>query len=170
MKKARAGTAIIGTALAGILISITSFAFATRPYSEPEAPVDVIFDAGYACPFPVRLRTETRGSLKVFASGELQSTGYERAWVTNQSSGKQLELMVNGRVRIIFPPSGGEGGLSITGPQIIIFWPGDAGPGFESEYRMYYFKGNTSVIIDEDFAYLDFEFSGRSMDLCDALS
>ena len=171
MKKARSGAATIGAALGGILFAISSFAFGAKPSVEPETPVDVVFAPGEAClSFPVRIQTETRGSIKVFASGASQSTGYERAWVTNVSSGKQLELMVNGRVRIIFPPSGGEGELTITGPQIIIFFPGDAGPGEESEFRMYYFKGNASVIIDENFAFLEFAFSGSSIDLCAALN
>ena len=108
--------------------------------------------------------------MKVFASGELQPTGYERAWVTNLDSGTQLALMVNGRVRIVFAPPGGEGELTVSGPQVVVFWPGDAGPGDESGFRTCYFKGNTSVIIDENFACLEFAFSGSSVDLCAELS
>jgi hypothetical protein len=162
--------ALFGTTFAGILIAISSFAFGAKPYSEPEIARDDSFLAGYACSFPVRIQTEARGTVRVFANGELQSTGYERAWVTNQSTGKQLELMVNGRVRIIFAPPGGEGELAIAGPQLIVFWPGDAGPGEESEYRVYYFKGNTSAIIDEYFVFHEFAFSGRSTDICAALN
>ena len=158
------------TALGTLLMVLSSSAFGAKPDRTPEAPADVVFPAGVACPsFEVRIQTETRGSVNVFANGEIQSTGYERAWVTNLSSQRQLELIVNGRVHII-PPNGGEGEFVATGPQIIIFFPGDAGPGDESEARMYYFKGDSRAIIDELFTFLEFEFSGKSMDLCAALS
>ena len=134
------GAPFFFAALGGLLISLSWSAYGAKPDRVPELPADVTFPAGIACPaFPVHLRTETRGSVKVFANGEIQSTGYERAWVTNVTSGKQIERIVNGRVRII-PPDDGEGLLVTTGPQIVIFFPGDVGPGEESEGRMYYFK------------------------------
>jgi len=162
---------LFSATLAALFMATSSFAFGARPDKAPEAPADVIFEQGNACPsFPVHLQTDARGYVKVFASGEIQSTGYERASVTNLTSGKQLEFMVNGRVRIILAPSGGEGDLTITGPQIIVFFAGDAGPGVESEFRMYYFNGHANAIIDENFTFLEFAFSGKSVDLCAALS
>jgi hypothetical protein len=157
------------TVLTGILI-IASSSFAAKPESGPEAATDVVFPAGMACPaFDVHIVTETRGLVKVFGGGDIQSTGYERGWVTNLSSGKQVELMVNGRVRIDFPPTAVQGVLTITGPQIIVFFPGDAGPGDRSQYRLYYFKGKATAIVDANFAYLDFAFSGTSIELCSEL-
>jgi hypothetical protein len=134
-----------------------------------EASADVVFEQGNACQsFPVHLQTDARGYVKVFASGELQSTGYERASVTNLSSGKQLEFMVNGRVRIIFAPSGGEANSRLMAADHHIF-PGRGGSWVESEFRMYYFKGNANAIIDENFAFFEFVL-WNSVDLCAALS
>jgi len=154
------------SAFGALLIVLFSSAYAAQPVRVPEPPAEATFPAGGACPgFDVHLRTETRGWIKTFANGDIQSTGYERAWVTNVESGKQIELVVNGRVRII-PPNGDEGLLAIAGPQIVIFFPGDVGPGDDSEARTYYFKGNTQAVIDDNFAFLDFDFSGNSIDLC----
>lgn len=159
------------TALGGAFIALSSSVFATKPDKVPESPADVVFPAGGACPaFDLRLQTETRGSIKFFANGDIHSTGYERAWVTNLSSGETIELMVNGRVRIVPPGDDGEGELIISGPQLIIFFAGDAGPGNVSEARTYYFKGKMNAVIDSSFVFLDFEFSGKSVDICAALS
>lgn len=156
----------------GVLITLSSSAFGAKPDRVPEPPASVTFPAPTACRlFDIELRTETRGFVKVFANGEIQSTGYERAWVTNLSTGKQIELIVNGRVHIVLPDDGdGDGELVTTGPQIIVFFPGDAGPGNESEARMYYFKGNSHAIIDANFTFFEFAFSGTSTDLCALLS
>ena len=157
------------SAFGAFLIALSSSAYGAKPINVPEPPAEVTFPAGVACPaFDVHLRTETRGSIKIFANGEIQSTGYERAWVTNVDSGEQIELNVNGRVRII-PPNGAEGLLVTTGPQIVIFFPGDVGPGDDSQARTYYFKGKTRAVIDDNFTFLEFAFSGNSIDLCAAL-
>ena len=154
------------SAFGAFLMALSLSTDAAKPVRVPEPPSEAAFPAGGACPgFDVHLRTETRGSMRVFANGEIQSTGFERAWVTNVASGKQIELVVNGRVRII-PPDDGEGLLVTTGPQVIIFFPGDAGPGDNSEARTYYFRGKTRIAIDENFTFLDFTFSGNSIDLC----
>jgi hypothetical protein len=154
------------SALGVFLIVLSSSTHAAKPIRVPEPPTAVVFPAGGACPgFDVGLLTETRGSTKIFANGEIQSTGYERAWVTNLDSGKQIELVANGRVRIT-PPNGDEGLIVTTGPQIVVFFPGDVGPGDDSEARTYYFKGKTRIVVNDNFAFLDFNFSGNTIDLC----
>jgi hypothetical protein len=161
---------LIAVITGALLVGVSSSAYGAKPERGPEGPVDVTFPAGAVCPsFAVRIQSDSRGWVNTFSSGKVQITGYERATVTNLSNTAQIELIANGRVALS-PREDGRLDLEITGPQIVFFFPGDAGPGDQSTGRTYYFKGHVRVVTDETFTFYEFTFSGTSIDLCAALS
>ena len=157
--------------IAACTAAIAPTASATKPDRHPAtAPPPTTFPAGMACPFPVFAEAaENRQTETVFSDGTVLVTGFFRTRVVNVTTGKELSLVSQGSVRLTF--DGALLRVSIRGPIIFFFFPGDAGPGDVSTGRSYYFHGNVDGVVDLATGVgLSFTYNGRADDLCAALA
>ena len=153
-----------------LLAALAGTAQAAKPIREPYiAPPATTFPAGLVCPFEVYVDVvENRQTQKTFSDGSVLVTGFFLTRVVNTENEKELTLNSQASVRV--QPEGDLLRFTFNGPIIIFFFPGDAGPGDTSTGRAYLFRGNTSFVADEAFAFVSFASSGNATDLCAALA
>lgn len=156
---------------AALFAAFASAGSASKPVRGPFAgPPPTTFPAGMVCPFSVYAEAvENRQTETVFSDGTVLVTGFFLTLVRNVETGKELTLVSQGSVRI--DPEDGNLRVTIDGPIIVFFFPGDAGPGDASVGRSYFFHGRTSFLVDTTtFLISSFDHSGKATDLCAALS
>ena len=162
-------TLVVG--LAACVALLVPAANAAKPIRTPGvSPPPTTFPAGMVCPFPVFAEgVENRQTQTVFSDGTILVTGFFRTRVVNVSTGKELSLVSGGSVRLNF--DGPVLHVSIRGPIIFFFFPGDAGPGDITKGRSYYFHGNVDGDVDLATGLgLSFDSTGRAEDLCATLA
>jgi hypothetical protein len=144
-------------------------AYGAKPVREPAQLTGFSFPAGLVCPFAVEAEVVTdRVTETMFSSGKVALRGFFAGRLIG--NGNEITVAAPGPITIT-PRSDGLIDFKSTGPSIIFFFPGDAGPGDTSTGRTYLLKGHTEILVDPTtFAFLDFTFSGRAVDLCAALA
>ena len=142
-----------------------------KPVRGPaQGPPPADFPAGLVCSFPVHVETvESKQTETIFSDGTIVRTGFNSTLVRNAAEPEnELILVTQGRQHITF--EGDNLRLRTQGPILFFFFPGDEGPGDESEGRTYLITGNTEVLVDPNFTFLSFSYSGRARDICAELA
>lgn len=163
---------LVATVLLGVVAGLSA---ATAQAAKPErgpagSPPPADFPAGLVCSFPVHVEAaETRQIQTIFSDGTIVRTGFTSTLVRNAAEPEnELILVTQGRQHITF--EGDNLRLRTQGPILFFFFPGDKGPGNENEGRTYLITGNTEVLVDPNFTFLSFSFSGRARDICAELA
>ena len=161
---------------ASVLLTVAAAVFAAaaqgaKPVRAPAgSPPPADFPAGLVCSFPVHVEVaEHRQTDTIFSDGSIVRTGFSSTLVRNAAEPEnELILNTQGRQHITF--EGDNLRLRTQGPILFFFFPGDKGPGDESEGRTYLITGNTEVLVDPNFTFLSFSYSGRARDICAELA
>jgi hypothetical protein len=165
--------AVVAAVTAGILaLSLASSALAGGKPETVKIPVPepVVFPAGLSCPFPVEWAFESKNlqskTFPVQANGDqlVRQTGHVMTTVTNLDSGASLVVNTSDRQDFLFHADGTID-VTINGGALAAYYPTDLGGP-----AMYYFKGHLHDLVDSEFTLVSHQFSGRSTDLCAALS
>jgi hypothetical protein len=141
---------------------------AAKPERRPAPVTEFSFPAGLVCPFAVEAEVVTnRQTETTFSSGKVAVRGFFEGRLIG--NGNEITLNASGPITIT-PRTDGLLELKATGPTIVFFFPGDAGPGDTSTGRTYLLKGHAEILVDPStFAFVDFGLSGQAVDLCAAL-
>jgi hypothetical protein len=151
--------------------ALAASALAAKPIRGPAAsPGELDFPAGMVCSFPVHATPlENRQTETIFSSGKVQVTGFFASGVVNAANGKELSLVTPGPVRLT--QEGDLLAVNASGPLLVFFFPGDAGPGDVTMGRLYLVRGHTQILVDPStFTFLSFSSSGSATDICAALA
>lgn len=163
--------AVVTLVVAVVGAVLATAAFASKPVRSPaQAPPPSTFPAGVVCPFPVFVEAvENRQTQTVFSDGRILVTGFTSARVVNLTNGNETTLNVSGSVRMT--PQGSLLDVTSSGPLLIFFFPGDAGPGDVGTGRTYLFHGRTEFLVDPStFTFLSFSHRGQATDVCALLA
>lgn len=134
----------------------------------PTGPIDL--PAGVACPFAIHGEVvENRQTETIFSSGKIAYTGLFVSKVVNVENEKSVTYTTPGPVRITF--EGDVAHFTASGPVIVFFFPGDAGPGDTSVGRTILFQGHVHITVDPGtFGFSDASWTGRTTDICEVLA
>ena len=162
-------TAVAAVVGVGLAITAVGAAQGAQPERSPVPSSGFSFPAGMVCSFAVDAEVATNRQFSLtFSSGKVATHGFFEG--TLLANGNELSVVQPGSM-VITPADNDLINVTLNGPIVVFFFPGDAGPGDTSTGRTYLLKGHAELLVDpETFEFLEFEHSGAAEDLCAALA
>jgi hypothetical protein len=152
--------------LVGVLSITTAPARATAPVISPLEVTPIVFDAGEACPFAVRISpVRANEIISVWSDrGVAFISGLLVERYRNLDTGKMVVENISGPGRLVFHDDGGFT-LVGTGPQGFALLPGDVGGP-----ALLRILGHVKGEFAPDGRVTAFSAVGRVIDMCEVLS
>ena len=99
-----------------------------------------------------------------FDNGSVLTTGKGLLELTNIATGTSVVISTQGIVSVV--PHGNGFEIRGFGTPLVVFYPGDAGPGDLATGRIYLFTGAVSAEQDASETFTAFSSVGRAQDVC----